>query len=467
MNSNSPTLRILLFVSLLATTAMADELDRAIAGEMQREGVPALTFAVVKNSEIVRLGAYGIGNIEWNARATNETRFEVASVSKMIAGAAIRIAIEDGEVATDDPVTKYIDGLPPSWSGMKVRHLITMSTGLPEDFGSDAIPYNAEVCTPSDDASLIKEFISLKPVAPIGDRFSYSSANYAMLGMIVTKVTNKSYAQFVQERIFDPAGMTQSSVIDNSAVVPQRAEGYRRAKGELQRGWFLGQYLHSRPDDAILTTSRDLAKFVIAVERNMITKDVQQIWSFPRSDTGHYLDYAYGWNNSTWLSHRRFDHSGSYRTGFHTFVARFPDDELSIVVLTNCDFSPVRDIVNMIARIYIKDVPDPALESNRTDPDPQTTEHLISVMTEIVKGKLDPAQIFPDALDPIGLEEVSKFLAHASSFRYAGRARVRFARHGHDLVDYETLRTELDGRPIFLTLYRDASGKVACIELSN
>ena len=71
----------MLFVSLLATTAMADELDRAIAGEMQREGVPALTFAVVKNSEIVRLGAYGIGNIEWNARATNETRFEVASVS--------------------------------------------------------------------------------------------------------------------------------------------------------------------------------------------------------------------------------------------------------------------------------------------------------------------------------------------------------------------------------------------------
>jgi CubicO group peptidase (beta-lactamase class C family) len=458
--------RLLVMLLLVPLFAQADDLDVAIGKEMQREAVPGLTFAVVRNGEIVRLGAYGFGNLEWQARATNDTRFEVASVSKMIDGAAIRILVEEGKVDPEAPVSRYLDGLPPSWLAMKVQHLITMSSGLPEDFGSAAIPYDAEVCTPADDASLIKEFTTL-PMKPIGDRFSYSSPNYAMLGMIVAKVSGKSYAHFLQERIFTPAGMTQSSVIDNSAIISQRAEGYRRAKGELKRGWFLGQYLHSRPDDAVLTTSRDLAKFVLALERKLIVKDPEKMWSFPKSDNGRFLDYAYGWHYGTWLGHRRFEHAGGYRTGFHTFAARYPDDALSVIVLTSCDFSAIRDFVNMITRVYLKDAPDPAVEATKRDSDPQTTTRLIGVLNGIVKRQLNPEAMYSDAIEPIGLEEVSAFLAHAGPFRYAGRGRVHLTMHAREIVDYETLGTEIDARPLFVTLYRDASGKVAYIESTN
>ena len=458
--------RLLFIFVLLPVFARADDLDRAIEKEMEQERVPGLTFAVVRNAKIVRLGAYGFGNLEWQGRATNDTRFEVASVSKMVDGAALRILVEERKVDPEAPVSHYLAGLPSSWSAMKVRHLITMSSGLPEDFGSAAIPYNAEVCTPADDASLIKEFTTL-PMKAIGDRFDYSSPNYAMLGMIAAKVSGKTYGQFLQERVFTPAGMTESSVIDNSAIVAQRAEGYRRAKGELKRGWFLGQYLHSRPDDAVLTTSRDLAKFVIALERKVIVKDPERMWSFPKSDTGHFLDYAYGWNNGSWLGHRRLNHSGGYRTGFHTFVARFPDDSLSVVVLTNCDFSAPRDFVDMIARAYLKDAPDPAVEATKPDRDPATTARMIAVMNGIVKGQLDPGAIYPDALDPIGLDGVAQFLAHAGPFQYAGRGRVHLKMHAHELVDYETLRAQMEDGPVFLTLYRDASAKVAYAELTN
>lgn len=460
-------MRRLLFVLILVPLiSQADDLDVGIRKEMQREGVPGLTFAVVRQGEIVRLGAYGLGNLEWQAPATNDTRFEVASVSKMIVGAALRLLVEEGKVDPEAAVTRYLEGLPSSWATMKVRHLITMSSGMPEDFGSPAIPYGAEVCTPANDASLMKEFEQL-PMKPIGDQFSYSSANYAMLGMIIASVSGMSYSHFLQERVFTPAGMTQSSVIDNSAIISQRAEGYRREQGELKRGWFLGQYLHSRPDDAVLTTSRDLAKFVIALEGKLIVKNPEKMWSFPKSDTGHFLDYAYGWNYRTWLGHRRLEHAGGYRTGFHTFVARYPDDALSVVVLTNCDFSPIRDFVNMITRVYLKDVPDPATEAGKTDSDPQTTVRLIGVVNGIVKRQLDPGLMYSDAIEPIGLEEASGFLAHAGPCRYAGRGRVHLAMHAHDLVDYETLHTEIDGRPLFLTFYRDASRKVAYIESTN
>src|SRR5438270_630398 len=120
---------------------------------------------------------------------------------------------------------------------MKIRHLIDMSSGFPEDFGGPTIPYDQDVTTPNNDVSLIKSFTTLTMVAPIGQRFSYSSANYAMLGMIVSKLSGMTYADFVKKRIFGPAGMSDSSIIDNSAIVSHRAEGYRKSdKGELKRG---------------------------------------------------------------------------------------------------------------------------------------------------------------------------------------------------------------------------------------
>jgi CubicO group peptidase (beta-lactamase class C family) len=92
--------RLLMMLLLVPALARADELDVAIENQMREEGVPGLTFAVVRNGEIVRLGAYGFGNLEWQARATNDTRFEVASVSKMIDGAAIRILVEEDKVGS-------------------------------------------------------------------------------------------------------------------------------------------------------------------------------------------------------------------------------------------------------------------------------------------------------------------------------------------------------------------------------
>jgi CubicO group peptidase (beta-lactamase class C family) len=127
-------LRLLTFALSLWTmvpVASADELDRAIEAEMARQQVPGLTLAVVRQGRIVRLGAHGFGDLEWRARATPDTRFEIASISKMFTGAAVRILMDEGRLDLETPIQRYFDGLPDSWAGMKVRHLLTMSTGLP------------------------------------------------------------------------------------------------------------------------------------------------------------------------------------------------------------------------------------------------------------------------------------------------------------------------------------------------
>lgn len=456
---------------LVARAPAPDALDRAIRAEMSREHVPGLTLAVVRHGRVVRTGAYGEANLEWHTPATIDTKFEIASISKMFVGAAVRQLVEAGSVAVEDPVGKYLGPLPDAWRGLTLRHLLTMSSGLSEDWASDLIPYDQDVTTAYDDASMLRAFFTVKMPAAIGNRYIYSSPNYAMLGMIVSKVSGTPLTDVVRRRIFAPAGMTATSYIANSAIVPHRAEGYRRGKdGALLKGWYLGQYLHSRPDTGVLSTAPDLAKWIIALEQGRIVKEPERLWDSAVSDTGHPLDYGYGWMQETWLGHRRFGHAGGFRTGFHTFIARYPDDDVSIVVLTNCDFSGVRNYVNLIARTYISGVPDPASDRRRPDTDSAATARLAAALRGLAQGHVDEAAMYPDAIEPVGVDEVKDFLAHAGPFTFAGRHPVPprgLSMHGHALVDYETLATDMDGTTYYVTLYRDASGKVAYMELTN
>lgn len=462
--------RIVALISLLAISAAyayGDDLDRKIQQEMMRQNVPGLVLAIVRHGKVARLSAYGYADLEWHSKTTNNTRFEIASISKMFTGAAARILIEQRKLDPDDLVSKYLDNVPESWKSLKARHLLTMSTGLDEDWGSDLIPYNADVTTPTNNVDMLKMFFQMKPVAPIGAEFHYSSPGYAMLGMIVEKISGEPLSQFVTEQIFKPAAMTQSSFIDNSAIIPERAQGYRKNKDQILKGWYLGQYLHSRPDVGVITTAHDLALWIIALEQHKIIKDLDKLWAPSVSDSGRPLDYNYGWFVDTLLGHRRLSHSGGYRTGFHTFMARYPDDDLSVIALTNCDFSDIRNYVLFATQEFIKDLPDPGSESAKTDDNPAETAAVIAAVQSLAQGKLDSMMMNADALEPLGISEVADFLKSVESITFAGRRRLSGSElhiHGHNLRDYIILKLHVEKSDYFLTVYRDDAGKIAYIE---
>src|SRR5581483_10786675 len=123
-------------------------------------------------------------------------------------------------------------------------------------------------------------------------------------------------------------------------------------------------------DDAVLSTARDYAKLVIALQTGKIVRNPGALWRASVSDTGRPLDYSYGWMSETFLGHRRLGHPGGYRTGFHTYVARYPDDDLSVVAFSNYNLSGIRDYVGMVTRAYLTDVPNPAEEGRGSASDP-------------------------------------------------------------------------------------------------
>ncbi len=416
-------LALALASSTLSSRAGADELDRAIEAEMARQQVAGLTLAIVRNGEIVRLGAYGYGDLEWRSKASPDTRFEIASMSKMFTGAAVRILMDEGRLDPETAVSRYFDALPDSWTGIKVRHLVTMSTGLPEDWGGDLIPYDTDVTTAYDDASMLRAFTTLKMEAPPGTEFHYSSPGYAMLGMLVSRLSGAPLPEFVAERVFKPASMDRSTFIDNGEIVPERAQGYRQVGGRIKRGWYLGQYLHARPDVGVLSTARDMARWVIALRAGRIVKDAGRLWA-----------------------------------------------GASVVVLSNCDYASVDRFALMAARQYLADLPDPRVESEKPDANPALTASVIASLRSLSQGRIDPTSTNPDALDPLTMGDASAFLKDVEACAQAGTRRLPgngLIVHGHRLVDYVTIRLRVSAGARFLTVYRDERDRIAYLELTE
>lgn len=462
----SSCLLVALVVAGAGRPAGADRVDRQIRAAMRRDGAPGVALAVVRRGRIARLSSYGLADVEWNARVTPHTRFEIASMSKMFTGAAARILVDQGKLDLEAPVARYLAGIPAAWKRMKVRHLVEMTCGLGEDWGSDLIPYGADVTTSFDDASMLEAFAGMKLLSPIGTRFHYSSPAYAMLGMIVAKLSGVPLATFVQQHLFAKAAMTESSYIDNWALVPQRARGYRQGGGKLLKGWYLGQYLHARPDVGVLSSARDMAAWVIALERGRIVADPQVLWQAPRAPRGPWLDYSYGWIMDVMLGHRRQRHDGQYRTGFRSTIARYPDDDLTVIVLANCDCADVSTYAFTAARAYLADLPDLAAGARR-DPDPALTSAAVTALEGLARHRIDEAVMTADAIEPLSLDEVADALPPGLHYTFAAGRRLAgrpVTMHGHRLVAYVALKaTGASGPSHVLSLYKDEHGKIVYI----
>ena len=444
-------------IVLVGGTARADKLDVEVTKAMQVDHTPGLSLAVVKNGKVIKLGAYGVANLEHRVKVTPATRFEIASMSKMFIATAIRQLADDGKLDLEDPVSKYLDRIPAAWKAMRVRHLVAMSAGLPEDWN---LLCWCDVRDEYDDTSMLAAFAKLALLSPIGERYHYSSPAYAMLGMIVTKVTGKPFADVVAARSFATAGMTETTFNDPTAVLANRADGYRfdAPSKSLKRGFYVAPYMHARADVGILTTPRDLAKWVVALDAGKIVRDPARLTTAFTSDDGkHDLRYGYGWVTALVAGHLAVLHDGAFRTGFRSLLMRFPDEQLTIILATNCARCGDTAMTTVV-RHYLGVSAAPT-----KDGDPAGTTKLIAGLQGAAK-KIDPAMFADDALatiaDMLGGLSTATITFHAShSLR--GKA-VRW--HNVELADYISLRIKLGDDDVGLDVYRDAAGVVRTVE---
>ena len=211
---------------LIATSsapARSDDLDRYIAQEQRLFELPAVVVGVIRDGRLVTQRAVGLANVELGVKATPHQVFELGSISKQFTAWAILMLQEEGKLALDAPVGRYLTDLPEAWGAPTLHRLMTHTSGLPDL--EDAFTYGVYRETPSD-AGFQKRLLALPIDFQPGEKWSYSNTNYWLLARVIEKLSGQSYADFMQQRIFTPLGMKSTRSALPDTLLPGRAAGY-------------------------------------------------------------------------------------------------------------------------------------------------------------------------------------------------------------------------------------------------
>lgn len=335
-------------VLLLSVAVRADKVDEYIKAEMQKQRIPGLSVAVVKEGKIIKAEGYGLANVEHNIAAKPETVYKIASVSKQFLATGILLLAQEGKLRVDDKVSQYLDGTPDTWKNITIRHFLTHTSGVVREApGFD--PFKVQ-----SDFDVIKTSFASPLRFTTGEKYEYCNVGYFSLAEIIRRLSGKAWDEFLQERVFGPTGMTATRTTTTKAVIPNRADGYDWDKDTMQNAL---EYLALRPSGAFLSTVLDLAKWdaMLYTDKILTQATREQMWSPTPLNNGTKHPYGFGWELAKLGNHNLVSHGGSL-PGFRSQYARFVDDKLSIIVLTNSGSANPQAVVKGVAAIYFPDL---------------------------------------------------------------------------------------------------------------
>ncbi len=334
---------------LVSASAQSDAVETYVRGEMQKQRIPGLSLAVVKEGKVIKTAGYGLANIEQDVAATPDTVYKIGSVSKQFLASGIMILVQDGKLALTDPVSKHLEGTPETWKDVTIWHLLTHTSGIVRE-GPAFNPAKVQ-----SDFDVIKSAYPLPLIFPTGKGWQYCNVGYFALAEIISRSSGKPWPVFFEERVFKQTGMTASwtTAVSN---VPKRAIGYFR-QNEIVK--VAPDYLAVRPSGAFLSTVLDLAKWDAALYTNKVltAPTREQMWkpgaqTTNKSADGQALSYGFGWFIEEFKGRRLVQHGGSL-PGFRASMLRFVDDKLTIIVLTNGDEARPDAIARGVANLFL------------------------------------------------------------------------------------------------------------------
>jgi CubicO group peptidase (beta-lactamase class C family) len=336
------------------SASTGEEVDRYVSGELKEQRIPGIALAVVKDGHVLKAQGYGLANVELDVPVIPETVFQTDSVGKQFTATAVMMLVEQGKIGLDDPISKYFPSWPSSWKDITVRRLLTHTSGIP-DYTEKIINLRQDYT----ENQLLRKFETLPLNFAPGQKWSYSNTGYVILGILIRKVTGQFYGDFLNDHIFQPLGMNTTRIISEADIVPNRAAGYRLVKGQLKNQEWVSPPLNTTADGALYTTALDMAKWDAALYTEKLLKEssLQQMWTPVTLNDGSIHHYGFGWDVSERNGHRLFEHGGAWQ-GFTTHIARYVDDRLSVIVLTNLDseHSNPGKIAHHIAGMYVPEV---------------------------------------------------------------------------------------------------------------
>jgi CubicO group peptidase (beta-lactamase class C family) len=314
---------------------------------------PGAAIAVARNGTIVYENGFGVANLEYGIPITPRTIFHVASVSKQFTAFSIALLADRGELSLDDDIREYLPEVPDFGEEITIRHLIHHTSGLRDQWALLGMAgwRLDDVITTDHILGLVarQEALNFEP----GAEYLYSNTGYTLLAEIVARVSGQSFPEWTWENIFEPLGMIRTHFHDDhEMIVPDRAYSYQSDPD----GGFRKSVLSYANAGAtsLFTTVEDLTLW----NRNLDTGDlggrelIEQMHQRGVLNDGDTLSYAFALVVGDHEGIRTVSHGGG-DAGFRSTVNRFPDQALSVVILSNeASFNP-SGMALQVADIYL------------------------------------------------------------------------------------------------------------------
>lgn len=332
------------------THTALDPIDTYVRAEMQNEQIPGLALLIVRNGRVERAQGYGYANVELKVPVTPETLFQSGSMGKQFTAMAVMMLAEQGKLSLEDPLSRFFPEAPASWAQVKVKHLLSHTGGFtdyPEGFDKRR-DYTEE--------ELLKIVEAIPLAFPPGTDWSYSNLGYVTLGIVIHRVSGEFYGDLLREQVFEPLGMTTTRIISEAEIIPNRAAGYRLQQGGLNNQKWVSPTLNTTADGSLYFSILDLARWDEALREGKLIRKAsyEQMWTPFPLDNGqpNRRGYGFGWVIASVNGHTVIEHEGAWQ-GFTTNISRYPDDKLTIAVLTNQGAADPDVITHHVAGLLI------------------------------------------------------------------------------------------------------------------
>ena len=371
------TLALSLLLSCLlmsVTTFGADSVPQpvdAIFSALISPGEPGAAVLVIKGGKPVVDRSYGVADLRSARKINQQTNFRLASLTKQFTAMSIMLLVRDGKLHYQDRLTDVFPDFPAYGKTITIGHLLNHTSGLIDYEDIMAKPYGGTLpetvpqIKDSGVLALLKQEKSTN-FAP-GTHWSYSNSGYAVLALIVEKVSAEAFGQFLQDRIFTPLGMSQTIAYEKGKnEVANRAYGHAKEKAVWQQ-------TDQSPTSAVLgdggiySSLSDLAKWdqALTEHRLLTAAEMQPALTAVGVPDASVLGpdnkpaaYGFGWFLDPYKRRPRMWHYGE-TVGFRSAIERFPDDRLTVIVLCNRSDIAAQDVALKVADLFLGQIPPP------------------------------------------------------------------------------------------------------------
>ncbi|GCE31000.1 hypothetical protein KDA_64840 [Dictyobacter alpinus] len=329
---------------------MRQTIDALVDARLKGSG-PGAAIGVLQAGRLLHCQGYGLASLEWNVPIRPDTVFRIASLTKQFTAMAILMLQAQGKLHIEDTLTTLLPDCPPGWQHIKLKHLLTHTSGLANV--AELPEFQAQTARHLSLEEVINLFRPLPLLFEPGTNFFYGNSGYHLLGLIIERITQTNYEEFIRSTILKPLGMRHSYFQCLTPIIPNRASGYITQDNKIIPAPFTSA-ISTHSSGAMESTLEDLLIWEQALHKHsLLDAETQRLMFTPvRLADGRCVEYGFGWSFSTYRGKTLACHGG-WANGFRALVVRFIEDELTLLILTNHrEFSTER-IALEIAAQYI------------------------------------------------------------------------------------------------------------------